>query len=294
MQEVIKVAGGAVNATSAYICDYDTEANAMTVMVEYFSPDATQKEAESDLGITYAIEEHFPTTGKWLQNPDSVHYIQVSDPDLDDIERAEYQQYDAKTVLHIPIFIDGALYGYLEIWESRYERQFTRAEIEMLQAIASQISSSFRNAQLFAALKQSEVALRQQTDDLEARNRELDAYSHTIAHDLKNPLHMVLNYAAFVLEEDGDKLSDESREYMDRVLQFSMNMTVMIDQLLMLAKYRDASEISEPVDMPPVVDHVLEMCSTLIEENHRHGDAAPARCDGASYMGVRNSAKSGQ
>ena len=48
----------------------------------------------------------------------------------------------------------------------------------MLQAIASQISSSLENAQLFSALKQSEATLRQHADDLEARNRELDAYSH--------------------------------------------------------------------------------------------------------------------
>ena len=242
MQKVIVVAGQSVNATSAYIFEYDAEASTTTVVVEYIGPDAAPKEAESGVGITYQIEEHFPTTGQWLQNPDVAHLVHVDHPDLDDIERAEYKQYDGNTVLHIPIFIDGTLYGYFAFWESRYERAFSHSEIEMLQAIAGQMGSSLANAQLFAALKKSEEALRQQTADLETRNRELDAYSHTIAHDLKNPLHMVLNYASFVAEEEAQNISDESRRYLDRVIFFGMNMTTMINQLLLLANIPNASE----------------------------------------------------
>jgi len=57
-----------------------------------------------------------------------------------------------------------------------------------------------RIAPLFLSIRRSEEALRQHTIELEARNEELDAFAHTVAHDLQNPLGLVIGYAE-ALEE---------------------------------------------------------------------------------------------
>ena len=45
--------------------------------------------------------------------------------------------------------------------------------------------------------QRAEKALRRQTTELQARNEELDAFAHTVAHDLKNPLGPIIGYAEF-------------------------------------------------------------------------------------------------
>jgi len=71
----------------------------------------------------------------------------------------------------------------------------------VIETLASSAAIAIENARLMEEL-------RQQTANLRVRNEELDAYSHTVAHDLKNPLHLMLGYAE-VLEAGDAAVSSE-------------------------------------------------------------------------------------
>jgi PAS domain S-box-containing protein len=94
-------------------------------------------------------------------------------------------------------------------------------------------------------------------NSLEYRNRELEAYNHTIAHDLKAPLTNIIGFADFLLKEMGDPEPD-ARELLEFIQEDARRMAGMIDDLLMLAKLRDPVEVIEPVSMKPVIDTALE------------------------------------
>jgi signal transduction histidine kinase len=101
----------------------------------------------------------------------------------------------------------------------------------------------------------TEAALRRYAHTLEAANRELNAYSYTLAHDLKSPLALITGYAYLL---DSEPLSDEGRAMLASITTVSENMAKMTDDLLQLARLRDAETSVVSVDMNAVVQQALE------------------------------------
>lgn len=115
-------------------------------------------------------------------------------------------------------------------------------------------------------LKQAQEELRQHAEDLEARNEELDAFAHTVAHDLKNPLQHLIGYAE-VLHADYDVLSDETREdALETIARAADRMDNIVEELLLLAAVRRGEVRTEPLDMAPIVAEAQDRLAYVIEE----------------------------
>jgi PAS domain S-box-containing protein len=114
--------------------------------------------------------------------------------------------------------------------------------------------------------KQAEEALRRYAAELEARNEELDAFAHTAAHDLKNPLGLVIGFAD-VLEMDYAVMAPEDLEkYVQAIAQNGRRMGRIVDELLLLASVRQAEVEAEPLDMGSVVRESLQRLVDMIEK----------------------------
>ncbi len=74
------------------------------------------------------------------------------------------------------------------------------------------------------------------TAELKAANAELEAFSFSVAHDLRAPLRSIDGFSAAVLEDHGDKLGEEGRADLRRVRQASRRMASLIDDLLALSR----------------------------------------------------------
>ncbi|MBN2394556.1 MAG: PAS domain-containing protein [Anaerolineae bacterium] len=107
-------------------------------------------------------------------------------------------------------------------------------------------------------LKQAEANLRDYADELKASNTELDAFSHTVAHDLKSPLAVIVGFASF-LDERLEHLSpDRVHENLQRIVQTGRKIANIIDELLLLASIRKIEDIATgPVAMDEVLTEVL-------------------------------------
>jgi PAS domain S-box-containing protein len=145
----------ALDATSCYIADWHEESKTSTVIAEFYGAQASEKERVSDLGKTYHITEDFDDDLQWLYSskPSIVH---LTDPKVSEKERKHLEAYDGKSVLVMPLHVAGKPYGCLEIWESRYVREFSEEEIDLVNAIGKQLSIAISNARLYAALKESQ------------------------------------------------------------------------------------------------------------------------------------------
>ena len=90
--------------------------------------------------------------------------------------------------------------------------------------------------------------------NLKRLNEELDAYAHTVAHDLKNPLSTLVGFAEVLADEGTTMSGDRLQHYLQLVAQSGYKMINIIDELLLLASVRKRSDVPlEPMAMGPVV-----------------------------------------
>ncbi|MBN1488152.1 MAG: PAS domain S-box protein, partial [Anaerolineae bacterium] len=117
-------------------------------------------------------------------------------------------------------------------------------------------------------LKQAEATLRQYTADLQAQNAELDAFAHTVAHDLKGPLSILVGFTQLLESKAGNYLPDKHRDQLGIMAQTGQKMRNIIDELLLLASVREMEDIDLVVlDMNAIVDAVCNRLAYMIEEH---------------------------
>lgn len=116
--------------------------------------------------------------------------------------------------------------------------------------------------------KLSENALHQSNLELQSRNEELDAFSHTVAHDLKNPLSTIVLYSASLEKEYGELSKKEITSRLAGITRMSFRMSSIIDELLLLSSVRKEGEIILlPLDMGSIVSNALERLAVLIADH---------------------------
>jgi signal transduction histidine kinase/CheY-like chemotaxis protein len=165
-----------------------------------------------------------------------------------------------RAVLSVPLRSTTRLVGVLQAMDSRVNR-FNRIHLALLQFLAPTAATAITNAQLYEQARRDAA-------DSKARNNELDAFAHTVAHDLKNPLTTVISFAN-LLEEDLAAL--QGREEMQRCAQYitqsARKMLSIVEELLLLAGVRQKDDaVMVPLDMGSIVAEALQRLIPLIQE----------------------------
>lgn len=108
------------------------------------------------------------------------------------------------------------------------------------------------------AKKRSEEALREAILEAEAANRELEAFSYSVAHDLRSPLRSMDGFSQALLEDYGAALDDQGRDMLERVRGAAKRMGQLIDDLLGLSRVSRAELRRETVDLTSLAQDVAE------------------------------------
>ncbi|MEA3307889.1 MAG: histidine kinase N-terminal 7TM domain-containing protein [Chloroflexota bacterium] len=115
----------------------------------------------------------------------------------------------------------------------------------------------------------AEQALRQQTLTLARQNAELDAFAHTVAHDLKNPLTVMVGFSLWLENNVARIPLKKSEENLHRISCAGRKMANIIDELLLLANVRSKDDINTaPLDMAKIVAAAEQRLSVMIAEHH--------------------------
>ena len=96
------------------------------------------------------------------------------------------------------------------------------------------------------------------TAELDAANKELEAFAYSVSHDLRAPLRHVSGFAGLLAERTGKGLDDKSRHYVARISASVHEMGVLIDDLLQFSRTGRAELKIEPVDMDASLAEALE------------------------------------
>src|SRR5690242_12457844 len=113
--------------------------------------------------------------------------------------------------------------------------------------------------------KEAEDALERQRNELArsnaemtAANKELEAFSYSVSHDLRAPLRSIDGFSLALLEDYSQKLDDEGKKHLERVRAATQRMGTLIDDLLNLARVTRASMRLEAVNVSEVATEVAE------------------------------------
>lgn len=93
--------------------------------------------------------------------------------------------------------------------------------------------------------------------DLEAKARELEAFSYSVSHDLKAPLRGMEGFARALQEDCADQLDDAGRHYLDVICGSARRMGELIDDLLKYSRVERRAMTWEPVDLERVVQDLV-------------------------------------
>lgn len=103
-----------------------------------------------------------------------------------------------------------------------------------------------------------EQRIRDRTAQLEASNKELEAFSYTISHDLRAPLRSIEGFSQALLEEYRENLDETGKNYLDRVCEAAKRMGTLIDDTLKLSRVARFDFQCAAVDLSRMVRMIAE------------------------------------
>jgi signal transduction histidine kinase len=122
--------------------------------------------------------------------------------------------------------------------------------------------------QEIAERMQIEATLREYAAHLEAQNAELDAFAHTVAHDLKNPVSTIVGYADVLNRNYATLPEATSERFLTVIARNGRKLGTIIDELLLLASVREMAEIEiHPLEMGHVVAEARGRLLHMIEDS---------------------------
>jgi signal transduction histidine kinase len=167
--------------------------------------------------------------------------------------------FTTRSLLAVPLRLRNINTGVLEV-VNKSKGNFNEDDQSVAETLAAFASTALYNARLVEKL-------REQASDLQARNEELDAFAHTVAHDLQNPLALLVGFAD-ILQRNGSTINEvERQEVLHMLTSNVLKMSNIVQELLLLASVRKTDVELQPLDMDRIVASALKRLSYLIEEH---------------------------
>jgi light-regulated signal transduction histidine kinase (bacteriophytochrome) len=94
-----------------------------------------------------------------------------------------------------------------------------------------------------------ELRVEERTAQLNAANKELDAFAYSVSHDLRAPLRGIDGFSLALLEDFGDKLDDTGKDYLNRVRNGCVRMGLLIDDMLKMSRLTRSDINRKTLDM---------------------------------------------
>ncbi len=163
-------------------------------------------------------------------------------------------------LLAIPLRVRGQVIGVLQV-VNKVGRVFDDHDLALVETLAGPAAIAIDNAQLVEALRDF-------ASTLQARNEELDAFAHTVAHDLKAPLVPLIGFAEDLGQNYAKLTPQQVQRSLEAIMTSGHKMNNIIDELLLLAEVRKTDMRPERLDMADLVAQAQKRLADQITQHH--------------------------
>lgn len=191
---------------------------------------------------------------------------------------------DGQRGLALPLSVGGSVFGVLHLQGSAEWSASIRMSV--LESLALHAASSLMNARLYEQMRDTarllEDRVQERTAELREANQELDAFAHSVSHDLRAPLRNMRGFLGNVLRDHGRDLSQGVRESLAMLACCVEEMDQLIQSLLVFSRSARQPLYRRTVDMQALVPKALEALRPDMEGRAielRIGDLPPCSAD---------------
>jgi PAS domain S-box-containing protein len=165
------------------------------------------------------------------------------------------------SLMYVPIRLGEKVIGILSI-QSYTPRAYREQDLATLQTLADQCSGALERVRAAEEVRKLNAELEQRvlqrTAELSAANREMEAFTYSVAHDLRAPLRHINAFARILHEDYGKALGDEGNQFLENIQSGSRNMSQLVDDLLNLARIGRQELKREPTALKGLVETTVE------------------------------------
>jgi PAS domain S-box-containing protein len=194
-----------------------------------------------------------------------------------------------RSFLGVPMITHERVIGLVSV-QSQQPNAYDERQIRLLETIAAQIGTALEKAKLLDKLQQelserklaegevrklnieleqrvrertialtvSEGSLRERSIQLEATNKELEAFAYSVSHDLRAPLRAIKGFSQILLKDFASRLNEEGLDFLQRISQSASQMSELIESLLTLSRLTRGELFREDVNLTLLAEGILE------------------------------------
>ena len=220
-------------------------------------------------------------------------HLNISDEFLENIAQdAEHlrliREVGLQSSITVALLSRGTIYGALTLVMADSGRHFEEKDLEFAKELSLRATLALENAKLYKEIQDSNIELEQRvakrTVELEAINKELEAFSYSVSHDLRAPLRSIDGFSNKILKDYGELFDDQGKDYFMRVKNASQHMGHLIDDLIKLARISRIGMNMEEINLSAIA----RLITTELQESNPERRASFHIQDDMIAKGDRN------
>jgi signal transduction histidine kinase/DNA-binding response OmpR family regulator len=174
-----------------------------------------------------------------------------------------------KSFAAFPLMVGGSANGTLLLGD--VERVALDADFEKLgRSLATTVAAYVERLEAEEAIRESEGRYRALATELQQANQELESFAYSVSHDLRAPLRTMQGFAHALIQNFGSELSEEARDYAQRIIASGQQSEKLISDLLSYSRLSFERLELMPVELMAVVDQAREQVQGDLDESKAH------------------------
>lgn len=186
--------------------------------------------------------------------PQAVWIDDIATARLDEALRATVCGEGIRALAFVPLTYERRLLGKFMIYYDTPHR-FEPDELRPAETMASQVGFALERQRSEQAL---EALVNERTGSLREAIAQMEEFSYSVSHDLRSPARAMQGYAIALLEDYGERLDEEGREFLNRIIRSSTRMDRLIQDILTYSRLSRRELKLHPIPLDRLVLEVIQ------------------------------------